>query len=137
MEIGHRKMKPIRREIKQFIVHDAWGVGQRISQQSDVQHFLSETGELVSHHVDQQVSFDCGCLNQNPAGHCIDCIAGGTSGLTCISCFHHCRCGKPICKSHTGVIAFEGCEEIQLCGQCFRAEMRKIRLWKIKNFLFP
>lgn len=132
-----KTVKPIRGEKKQFIVHDPWGFGERISQQSDVQHFLSDSGELISQHVERQIAADCGCVNQPAGGICADCLSEGMSGLTCISCFHHCRCGKPICKSHTGVIAFEDSEEIKLCGQCFSSETRKIRLWKIKNFLLP
>ena len=131
-----RFMKPIRGERKQFVIHDPWGVGERVSQQSDVSHFLSDSGELISCHVDRQIAHDCGCVGNPPGGFFVDCVFDGTRGLTCASCFTHCHCGRPICRGHSGFICFEDDTEIQLCGPCFKAERKRLRTMKISCFLF-
>ena len=130
-------MKPIRGERKQFVFRHSWGVGERVTQQSDVNHFLSDSGELISYHREIQFAYDCGCVGNppGPGGFCVDCCFDGTRGLTCASCFTHCHCGRPICRGHSGFICFEDGTEIQLCGPCFKAERKRLRIMKVSCFL--
>lgn len=130
-------MKPIRSEKKQSLVCDPWGFGEKIASQVEVFHFLSDAGEIISYHTERQVAFDCGCLGKPVGGYCIECMSEGFRGLICSECFSHCRCGRPICQSHSGFISFGGCEGLRLCGLCYRNEMRRLMFNKVMNFLLP
>ena len=128
-------IKPIRSEQTQYIVHDPWGFGEKISCQEGVSHFLSDTGELISYRTEIQIAFDCGCLGKSAGGYCIDCITDGFKGLICNECFGHCQCGRPICQSHSGNIFFENGESLRLCGPCYSVEKERLSLGIFWNFL--
>ena len=133
--MGNRWIKPIRGERKQSVIHDSWGVGSKLSHQNNVSHLLSDSGELISCHVERQVAYDCGCVGNPPGGFCVDCVFDGARGLICASCFIHCRCGRPICRGHSGFIYSEDGAEIRLCGPCYEVEKKRLRIMKISRFL--
>ena len=133
--MGRRWAKLIRSEQMRSVVHDPWGVGNRLSHQNDIAHFLSDSGELISCRVERQVAYDCGCVGNPPGGFCVDCVFDGARGLMCRSCLSHCHCGRPICRSHSGFICFEDGTEIQLCGPCFKSERKRLRIRKTSCFL--
>ena len=132
-----KKYKPIRSERKLHMVHDPWGSNGRPSQQEDITHFLSASGGLESEIIERQIAFDCGCLNRPSGGFCRKCVLEGFRGLICESCFAHCHCGQPICRSHSGFIIFSNGIESRLCGPCIRIERKRLRRMVCYFSLYP
>lgn len=132
-----REFKPIRSERKRRMLHDPWGSGSTPSQQEDVTHFLSPSGGLESEIIERVVAYDCGCVNKAPGGFCVDCVYEGHKRLQCIDCYINCRCGRPVCKSHSGSVCFPDGFELKLCGQCFEVAAKRSFIEEIRSIFFP
>ena len=134
-EMKKRKVRSIRGEQKFRIIHNPWGYSGRVSEQEEVIHFLSDSGGLETHSVQRQIAFDCGCLNSPLGGFCVYCVTQGGGGMICLSCFDHCRCGRPICDGHAVFVCFEDGKEFRLCRPCFDAATRKSLFENIIYFI--
>ena len=136
-EMGNQKSKAIRGEKKLYVIHDPWSSKGTSFKQEDTSHYLSDSGSLESYTVENYVAFDCGCLDTPPGGFCVECVSSGFRGLYCNLCFGHCRCGRPICQSHSGFIYFSDGRELRLCGPCYQLEIRDLRLRQIIRRFLP
>lgn len=132
-------MKPIRKIRKLNIIQNAWGFPGRVCQQEDVEHSLTESGEVISNHVEQEIALDCGCLNTAPGGICIECVAEGARGIVCTACFNHCLlCRRPTCTGHSGFVHFSDGQEFRYCRQCYKTVTRQLHINKILSlFTLP
>lgn len=135
--MGNRGIRPLRANRKQVVFKNPWSPDGILHEQEDTGYYVSDTGALGSLDIGTRISCDGGCLDKPLGGFCVECVSSGFRGLYCNSCFGHCRCGRPICQSHSGFIYFSDGRELRLCGRCYQLETKDLRIREIIRCFLP
>lgn len=123
-------MEGIRRERNRGFVQEPWNGTERQVGQSEIGHVVTDSGEMFSDGVEQQIAAHCGCIRP-PRGFCSKCHEP-----ICEACFGRCR----VCNAPLGPCCSEDVDEpdgkkIRYCKSCYDATMRKRRVRRIVQFL--
>jgi len=124
-------MREIRAEYGRAVIHSPWAVDGEDASRTEVRHFLTDDGAIVSHQTQRESARDCGCLKP-PGGFCAEC-----GRLVCVDCFVHCwNCNKPLCLCHGNERRHAEIENAWLCGECHgRIKGKRILRGILKPFL--